>query len=124
MTTTLEGQTILIVGGSSGIGFGVAKLALLFKASTVIIASSNRSRVDDAVARLISETEKDVPDVKGRIKGDVVDAKDAKEIQGLLQRVGEVDHVIWTAGDKLTRHKLTWPPEEELENFKSAYSHC
>ena len=99
-------------------------MLLLLSSNLVVIAFIRYLTHDDAVARLISETEKEVPDVRGRIKGDVVDAKDAKEIQGLLQRVGEVDHVIWTAGDKLTRHKLTWPPEEELESFKSAYSHC
>ena len=37
--------------------------------------------------------------MKGRIKGDIniVNANDAKEIRKLLKRVGEVDHVIWTA---------------------------
>ena len=69
--TTLAGQTVLIVGGSSGIGYGAAKLSLLSQASLVIIASSNKAKVENAVSRLLSE----VPNAKGKVKGEVVDAK-------------------------------------------------
>ena len=65
--TALAGQTILVVGGSSGIGFGVAKLCLLEQASLVTIASSNKAKVDNAVSRLVSE----VPDAKAKVKGEV-----------------------------------------------------
>ena len=118
--STLEGQSILIVGGSSGIGYGVAKLSLLSKASLVTIASSNKSKVDNAISRLLSELEKDVPDVRGRIKGDVVDAKEGVEIQKLVERVGEVDHVVWTSGENFDTRKVSWPPQDGLEYFKGA----
>ena len=116
--TTLEGQTVLIVGGSSGIGFGVAKLTLLSNASQVIIASSNKSRVDTAVSRLISDVEKDVPDVADRLKAEVVDAKIGKEVQALMERVGEIDHIVWTAGEAPDPQVMIWPPQKPLEEFK------
>lgn len=52
MSPTLEGQTILIGGGSSGIGFGVALASLNAGAATVIIGSSQKENVDGAVERL------------------------------------------------------------------------
>ena len=47
---TLQGKTIVVVGGSSGIGFGVALPALRSLASTMITASSNAERNAGAVA--------------------------------------------------------------------------
>ena len=92
---TLEGQTVLVVGGSSGLGYSTAKLSLLSKASLVIIASSNKSKVDAAVARLVQDTEVS----KEKVKGEVVDAKKSEEVRSLMERVGEIDHLVWTCGD-------------------------
>jgi NAD(P)-dependent dehydrogenase (short-subunit alcohol dehydrogenase family) len=100
--TTLEGQTILIVGGSTGIGYSVAKFSLLSKASRVVIVSSNKDKVDKAVSRLIADMEKDVSGAKDKVSGDVVDAKIGAQIRALMERVGEIDHLVWTSGDTLT----------------------
>ena len=53
---TLAGKTVLVIGGSSGIGYGVAKASLLSRAARVIIGSSSQQKVDGALARLKSET--------------------------------------------------------------------
>ncbi|QGA18960.1 hypothetical protein EYB26_006645 [Talaromyces marneffei] len=47
----ISGQTLLVIGGSSGIGFGVATLALA-EGMRVAIASSNPERVANAIERL------------------------------------------------------------------------
>ena len=79
---TLEGKTVVIVGGSSGIGFGVAKGALVSLAQKVIIVSSNQTRVDDALVRLRAATaNKNVP---GQLSGAVLDAKDLKAIEAFF----------------------------------------
>jgi len=94
---TLEGKTVLIVGGTSGIGFGVAKASLLSLASHVIVASSSEDKVKNAVERLEKViSEKKVP---GRVTGEVVDAKQSASIKQLLAKVGVIDHLVWTAGD-------------------------
>ena len=91
--TSLQNKTVLIVGGSSGIGFAVARAALQSLARTVIIASSNAERVAGAVARLQAHAP------SGEVRGEVVDAKDAGALKEFAARVGAVDHVVWTSGD-------------------------
>ncbi|GJJ06994.1 hypothetical protein Clacol_001192 [Clathrus columnatus] len=90
---TLANKTILIIGGSSGIGFGVAEASLKSFAKTVIIASSNKERVEKAVKKLI-----DAKLGAGEITGRVVDAGNEESIKGLLDDVGEVDHIVFTSG--------------------------
>ncbi len=67
---TLSGQKILVVGGTSGVGFAVAKLSLLSVASHVIVASSTASKVEGAVSHLQAIiTEYNLP---GKVTGDVL----------------------------------------------------
>lgn len=90
---TLQNKTVVVVGGSSGIGFGVALAALQSLASVVIIASSNESRVANALERLRSHK------LPGEVRGEVLDARDAVAIKEFAAKIGVVDHVAWTSGD-------------------------
>ena len=103
---TLANQTVVVVGGSSGLGYAVAKASLLALAAHVIVASKTPKKVKDAVARLESD-----PDVKqlaapGKVTGATVDATDVNAIKTFFEGLGEVDHVVYTSGDPL---KLGWP---------------
>lgn len=101
---SIQGKTILVVGGSSGIGFAVAKAALIERAGRVTIASSSQSRLNDALQRMATALEKagiSPGDVAGKLKAEVVDAHDTASVKALVQRVGAVDHLIWTSGDPL-----------------------
>ena len=96
---TLQGKKILIIGGSSGIGYGVAKASLLSLADHVHIASSSRAKVDNAVQRLLAEPSlQGQADLVNRISGDVIELSDAQAIRDFFDKIGEVDHVINTAG--------------------------
>jgi len=97
--STLEGKTVLVIGGSSGIGFGVAKCSLLSQAARVILASSSQEKVTNAVGRLGAALQGKA--VAGKVEGEVVDAKDNASVRALMQRVGEIDHLVWTSGDPL-----------------------
>src|SRR6185437_4203616 len=96
-TTTLEGQTVLIIGGTSGIGFGVAVAALTNDAAKVIIASSNPERVKIAVERLKSQ----VPG-RGVVEGVVVDGRDLVNLEGSIKQVGQINHLVFTAGGAIS----------------------
>ncbi|PPQ90792.1 hypothetical protein CVT25_012621 [Psilocybe cyanescens] len=90
---SLQNKTVVVVGGSSGIGFAVALAALQSLASAVIIASSNQARVSEAVERLKSHK------LPGEVRGEVLDAKDSEAVKVFADGLGTVDHIVWTSGD-------------------------
>ncbi|KAH8115656.1 short-chain dehydrogenase/reductase SDR [Phellopilus nigrolimitatus] len=96
---TLEGKKIAVVGGSSGIGYAVAKASLLSLAHHVIIGSSSQAKVEAAVSRIQAELSGKV--VKGTISGEVINARDSASVKAFFEKVGEIDHLVWSSGDSL-----------------------
>jgi NAD(P)-dependent dehydrogenase (short-subunit alcohol dehydrogenase family) len=84
----LQGKKILVIGGSSGIGFSVAKAALA-EGAEVIIASSSTERVRDAVSRL-GENQS--------VVAEQVDITNEASVVGLFNRVSALDHLVLTVG--------------------------
>jgi NAD(P)-dependent dehydrogenase (short-subunit alcohol dehydrogenase family) len=84
-----ENKKIVIVGGSSGIGYAVAQQSLLAGAQVVIAsrASDNLS----AAARQLGE----------RVQTEVVDASDEKSVVDFFRRVGDFDHLAITIKPQL-----------------------
>lgn len=95
---SIKGQNILIIGGSSGIGFAVAKLAAA-EGVNVFIASSNASRISDAVARLLTA----VPGASIRgytvdVSGDNAESQLEKLFTDAVAAAGQsLDHIVYTA---------------------------
>lgn len=100
----LQGKRVLVVGGSSGLGFSVAE-SCIEHGAVVFIASSTKAKVDRACNRLVSA----YPDAQERIKGfqlDLAGADVEQQIENLLQfatKKGQekLDHVVETSGDAL-----------------------
>ena len=82
----LKGQKIVVVGGSSGIGLGVAKAALEDGAEVVIVGRS---------ADRLKAAEKALG---GRVKSIAADMTSEAEIARLFDEVGAFDHLVSTAG--------------------------
>ena len=82
----LKGQKIVVVGGSSGIGLGVAKAALEGGAEVVIVGRSPQ-KLQAAEKRL-----------GGRVKGIAADMIKEADIAKLFDEVGAFDHLVSTAG--------------------------
>jgi NAD(P)-dependent dehydrogenase (short-subunit alcohol dehydrogenase family) len=82
----LTGTRILVIGGTSGIGHGVAKAALA-EGATVIVASSSATKVASAKERLGGGE---------RVLGEVVDVSKEDDVKALFERVGSVDHLVYT----------------------------
>ncbi|KAL9623692.1 MAG: hypothetical protein Q9160_002148 [Pyrenula sp. 1 TL-2023] len=99
-TSKLRNAHILIIGGSSGLGFTAAEAALE-QGARVTISSSQQSRVSNAMDRL----EKSYPSAKGRIAGYACSlgyqSTLEQEVDALFQKVGNLDHIVYTAGDRL-----------------------
>ncbi|KAA2264195.1 SDR family oxidoreductase [Solihabitans fulvus] len=102
---SLAGQRVVIIGGSSGMGLATAKAAAAAGAS-VTIASSLRGRLDAALAEL--------PDT---CDGIVTDARDEAAVAALFDRVGPLEHLVYTAGDALDQRPLTDLPLDEARHL-------
>ena len=86
-STTLRGQRVVVIGGSSGIGFAVAEAALA-EGAAVTIGSSQAVKVAAAVERLGAGA-----------TGHPVDARDPSSVGAFFDRIGALDHLVYTAGD-------------------------
>ena len=86
---TLNGKRIVVLGGSSGIGLAIAQAACR-EGAAVVIASSNRARLDKALATLPTNAE-----------GVVADLGDEAAMRALFGKLGAFDHLAFTAGEAL-----------------------
>lgn len=84
---TLRNQRVVVIGGTSGIGFAVAQEAIA-EAANVVVGSSNPKNVDAAVERLGSAA-----------SGSSIDVKDEPSVAAFFERTGPFDHLVYTAGD-------------------------
>jgi len=91
---SLQNTRIVILGGTSGLGFATAEAAAR-EGARIAIASSSRDRVNRAVAALPAGTE-----------GFVVDVSREDDIANFFATVGGFDHLIFTAGESLTLSPL------------------
>ncbi|QRV80624.1 Enoyl-(Acyl carrier protein) reductase [Ceratobasidium sp. AG-Ba] len=92
--TLLKGKKVVIIGGSSGIGRGIAAAALSNGAS-VVIASSNQSKVDAAVELLKKGATKD----GATVSGEAVNITDFAALSKFLKKEAPFDHFVSTAGE-------------------------
>jgi NAD(P)-dependent dehydrogenase (short-subunit alcohol dehydrogenase family) len=83
----LEAQQVVILGGTSGIGLAVARAAKESGAS-VIVASSSAAKVE--------ATKKELG-----VDGHAVDLTDEQATAAFFEAVGQLDHLVYTAGESL-----------------------
>lgn len=111
----LQDKRILILGGTSGIGFCVAENCLE-NGAIVIVASSRQESIDKTISRLSTS----YPDFSSRISGHIIDLRsDTAEtsILALLDTATNhkthlLDHIVSTAGDSV--------PIQPLSAFRDA----
>jgi NAD(P)-dependent dehydrogenase (short-subunit alcohol dehydrogenase family) len=84
---TLLDRRVVVIGGSSGIGFAVAR-RVLGEGAQVVVGSSSAARVEDAVKRLGPQA-----------SGSAVDVRDEASVATFFASVGPFDHLVYTAGD-------------------------
>ena len=102
-TSKLHNARVLVMGGTSGIGFCVAEAALEHGAQ-VCISGSKQPKLDKAVSRLHSI----YPEKASNIYGHVCDLSQPEElesnIESLLKTAAadtKINHIVCTAGDPL-----------------------
>lgn len=91
-------DTIVVIGGSSGIGLAVARRSL-DDGATVVIAGRSRSRLDAARAELAQPEMAQTGAPAGRLSAHPVDIGDPAQVTRLFERVGTLSHLVVTAAD-------------------------
>lgn len=102
---TLEGKTVIILGGSSGLGLATAAAAANDGAK-VIIVSGNQNRINEAL--------KSLPE---SCSGISVDLSKEENIKNFFDSVEAFDHLVYTAGENLTLHNIDETDIEEARTF-------
>ncbi|MBW4793006.1 SDR family oxidoreductase [Pseudomonas tolaasii] len=88
MTASLSGKTVIVIGGSSGIGAAVAKAAAARGAQVVLAGRRLASGVENGV------------------RSEPVDATDSTSLQRLFETVGRFDHLVYTSGPSVRAKPL------------------
>lgn len=88
MTSSLNGKTVIVIGGSSGIGAAVAKAAAARGAQVVLAGRRLVSGVDNG------------------LRSEPVDVTDAASLQRLFEAVGPFDHLVCTSGPSVRAKPL------------------
>lgn len=96
----LLGQTVVVIGGSAGIGLETARRARS-EGAAVIITGRNRGRLDQTAREVEADS------------AEAFDANNAAALELFFRNLpGSVDHVMVTAGAPRYRAPLEIPPEE------------
>lgn len=101
-TGRLQGKKVVVIGGTSGIGFAVAEAAQ-DQGAHVVVVSSSQKNVDAALKRL-----------GGSARGAAVDVKSEADIAGFFAKLGTFDHLAYTAGDWVPLRTGGTLPEIEI----------
>jgi NAD(P)-dependent dehydrogenase (short-subunit alcohol dehydrogenase family) len=101
----LSGKRIVVLGGSSGIGLATAQAAAR-EGANVVIASSRKARIDEALTTLPNGTE-----------GHVLDLADGDATRALFTRLGSFDHLVFTAGETLQLGSLATTDVDAARRF-------
>ncbi|KAK4443803.1 NAD(P)-binding protein [Podospora aff. communis PSN243] len=119
-TTKLTSSRILILGGTSGVGFGVAQAALQFGAS-VIISSSNPTKITRSLDRLRAGHPTFAPGQT--ISGQACDLANSSTLEANLASLLDfatengklkLNHVVFTAGDAIAPVPLAQITPEDI----------
>jgi len=84
---SLQDKKVVVIGGTSGIGLAVARMAAEERAQ-VIVASSSADKVEGAQAALPTGTQ--------ALR---LDVRDESAIEAFFNSIGKFDHLVYTAGD-------------------------
>jgi NAD(P)-dependent dehydrogenase (short-subunit alcohol dehydrogenase family) len=83
----LKDARVVVIGGTSGIGFAVAQ-RVLAEGAQVVVGSSNAEKVDNAVSRLGDGA-----------SGHTIDVRDEANVAVFFKAAGPFKHLVYTAGD-------------------------
>ncbi|MDN3584693.1 SDR family oxidoreductase [Mucilaginibacter flavus] len=102
---SLNGKKVVLLGGSSGIGLATAK-ASAAEGAQVIIVSGNQQRIDKALTELPQGS-----------RGYAVNLTSEQSIKDFFEMLGNIDHLVYTAGENLTLNLIAQTDIERARGF-------
>ncbi|EED19825.1 tetrahydrofolylpolyglutamate synthase, putative [Talaromyces stipitatus ATCC 10500] len=115
----LAGKNVLLIGGTSGIGFSVAE-KVLREGAHITISSSSEERIANAVGRLQKSSPEYASNVRSYAADLSIKEKIEKNVVGLLQYAAKdstIDHVVFTAGNVPPMAPLPESTFEHIDAF-------
>jgi NAD(P)-dependent dehydrogenase (short-subunit alcohol dehydrogenase family) len=101
----LIGKRVVLLGGTSGIGLATA-IAVSNEGASVIVVSSKQKKVDEALLLLPNGS-----------TGFAADLSEENQVEELFGKIGEFDHLVFTAGDALEFKELSAINITEAKQF-------
>ena len=102
---SLKNARVLVIGGTSGIGLGIASAAAE-RGAIPIVVSRRQSSVDRALAQLPEHA-----------RGATVDLTDMSAVERLAADIGDIEHLVFTAGESLELAPLSDLTPEVITRF-------
>ena len=103
----LAGKKVIILGGSSGLGFATAKAAAA-EGAKVVIVSSNQTRIDLALEELPQGS-----------KGYATNLSSEQNIRDFFNQAGRFDHLVYTAGENI---EMSMVADTDIEKGKAFFT--
>lgn len=103
--SSLSGKTVIVLGGSSGLGLATAKAAAA-EGAKVIIVSSNQQRIDQALQQIGNNS-----------IGYAIDLGKEENIQNFFAQAGNFDHLVYTAGENISLGNISETDLEKAHTF-------
>jgi NAD(P)-dependent dehydrogenase (short-subunit alcohol dehydrogenase family) len=105
----LNNNRILVIGGSSGIGFAISKLAL--KENTEVIIASRSSEKLNRARNLL----------EGNVSTESVDFRDEESLADLFKKIGNFDDLVITASEIEFGPVVELPTKKAKSSFDSKF---
>jgi NAD(P)-dependent dehydrogenase (short-subunit alcohol dehydrogenase family) len=102
----LEGKKVVVIGGSSGIGLGIAQASAVIGA-TIVIASRSAQKLK-AASKLIA----------GQVQSYAVNLADEEAVSNVMGQIGAMDHLIVSGGRSTSGPFLELASETAREDFE------
>ncbi|MHB1133083.1 MAG: SDR family oxidoreductase [Chloroflexota bacterium] len=106
---SLAGKTVVVIGGSSGLGLGIAKLAAT-QGAHVIIASRTAEKLERAKA-----------EIQGSVEARVLDVRDEAAVEAFFAAVGDLDHLATPGNEGARGPFLEMPTSKARGGFDSKF---
>jgi NAD(P)-dependent dehydrogenase (short-subunit alcohol dehydrogenase family) len=114
--SALSQQTVAVVGASSGIGLGVARLAAS-RGASVVMLSRSRERLEQAAQTVTGGSGTGGTPMAGTLRALPMDMLDRAAVDAVIGSLGSLDHLVLTAvADELgSRAPISGLSSEQVE---------